>query len=449
MTHGLIRQFVLAVLLLLARAGEARAQDPAQGQLDSLIARALDVHPRIRAAGQRVEAARTRIDPAGALPDPMLMAGIENLPLRWERASESGPDPMTMRTIGVGQTIPFPGKLPLQRRAAEHEHSAAEAMLVAAQRAVERDVEQAYYEIVYFDHALDIVQRNQEVLVKVIEVTASRYAVGSGGQPDVLRAHVDASRLANDAVELSEQRRASLANLNALLDRPTDAPLDAAAIPERIARAAVPMDTREIRFTSAALGARAGDSPLPALSDLQQEAVRGNPDIVAHEAEIRAQAARVERARNEHLPDFDVWIGYGQRSSRPDMISATVSVPIPWQKGHKQAALATSARAELSALEADHHDRTNTLRARVAELYAEIERARAQLALYVKAIVPQGRAALTSAMASYQVGRADLPALLESHATLLSYEIAYWRVLSDFAARLAELEAMVGKEILP
>jgi outer membrane protein TolC len=131
------------------------------------------------------------------------------------------------------------------------------------------------------------------------------------------------------------------------------------------------------------------------------------------------------------------------------MFSATVSVPIPWQKGQKQAALAASARAELSALEAEHHDRANSLRARVAELYSEIERARAQLALYVKAIIPQGNASLTSVTSSYQVGRADLQAVLESHATLYNYETAYWRGMSDFAARLAELEALVGKEILP
>lgn len=67
----------------------------------------------------------------------------------------------------------------------------------------------------------------------------------------------------------------------------------------------------------------------------------------------------------------------------------------------------------------------------------------------MKAILPQGRAALTSATAGYQVGRADFLTLLDSQATLFSYELTYFRVLSDFAKTLAELERVVGEEVLP
>jgi outer membrane protein TolC len=69
--------------------------------------------------------------------------------------------------------------------------------------------------------------------------------------------------------------------------------------------------------------------------------------------------------------------------------------------------------------------------------------------LFVKAILPQGSAMLTSASANFQVGRADFRTVLENQATLYGYEIAYHRDLTDFATNLAELEAVVGKEILP
>ena len=459
MTHVHIQGMVVAVLASIVATANGQAQAAnapgadatAQGaasNLDSLIARALVVNPRIHAARERVEAARTRIAPAGALPDPMLMAGIENLPLGRERGVGSVPEAMTMRVIGLGQTIPFPGKLALQHRAAEHEYAAAQALLGGAQREIERDVRQAYYAIAFLDRSLEILQRNQHVLVNLIQATESRYTVGTGGQQDVLEARVEAARLADEAVSLSEQRRALLAKLNTLLDRSTETPLREPRVPDRIARAAVAPDAREIRFTSAALGARAADSPLPPLPDLQEEAVRSNPDIVAHEAGIRAQAARVELARRERLPDFDLSIGYGQRFNRPDMISATVSIAIPWQKGRKQDQLTASAQAELSALQAAHHEKANALRSRVAELYADLERVRAQLALYVKSIIPQGQASLTSARAGFQVGRIDFLTLLDNLITIHSYETAYYRAMSEFAATLAQLEAVVGREIL-
>ncbi|MDQ3388439.1 MAG: TolC family protein, partial [Gemmatimonadota bacterium] len=88
------------------------------------------------------------------------------------------------------------------------------------------------------------------------------------------------------------------------------------------------------------------------------------------------------------------------------------------------------------------------LRADVARLYAEMERARAQLALFKKSIIPQGRASLASATAGFQVGRVDFLTLLENQTTLYSYETAYFQLLTDFAQRLAELERVAGKEIL-
>lgn len=444
---------VLPILLasLVSADGAIAQSDPSSPlpaaspqELEGLVSHALSVHPSIRAARDRVEAARAAIRPAGTLPDPMLMAGVMNFPV-----SEPGfEDFMTMKTLGVGQMLPYPGKLPLRRRVAEADLAAAEASLEASRWAVVEAVKQAYYGLAFHDQALEIVGRNEQLLTNLIRVTESRYGVGTGSQADVLKARVAASRLAEEAAALTEQRRAALARLNAALDRPSDAPVPAPVVPERIARAAVPTDAREVRFTSAALGSRVADSPLPPLAEMQETAVRENPEIRAHEAMIAAQAARVELARKAHLPDFDVSVQYGQRDGRSDMLSASVSVPLPLRRESRQKLEVKEALARLSALQAERHEKANELRAEVAQAYADLEEERSQLALYLKSIIPQGRAALESATASFQVGRVDFLALLESQTTLYSYETAYYRSLTDFAERLAELERTVGKEIL-
>lgn len=416
----------------------------AAARLDSLIAVARTASPRLRAARARIEAARARIAPAGARPDPMLMAGIQNFPV----TKPGFTDFMTMKMVGIGQTIPYPGKLSLRTRAAERELSAARAELEGDQLEVEEAVKAAYYDLAYVDRALEIIERNRQLLVDFMKVTETRYTVGTGGQEDVLRVRVEVARLGEEAVALVEQRRAALARLNAVLDRPSDTPVVEPAVPRRVARAAIADSASRVRFASATLGARAADSPFPPLEMLQAAAVRQNPMLRAHEAMIAAQAARVELARKEHLPDFDVSLSYGQRDGFSDMVSAQISIPIPLQKGRKQDQLVAEARSELATLEAEHSERANVLRAEVARLHSELERDRSQLALYVKAILPQGRAALTSATAGYQVGRADFLSLLDTQATLFNYETSYFRVLSGFAKRLAELERVVGEEII-
>ena len=102
---------------------------------------------------------------------------------------------------------------------------------------------------------------------------------------------------------------------------------------------------------TATLGARVADSPLPPLADLQAMAIQTSPMLIEHEATIAAQAARVERAGKEHLPDFDIAFDYGQRSGFRDLVTATVSIPLRRQRRAKQDLLLVAARADFAALE--------------------------------------------------------------------------------------------------
>ncbi|HET7583495.1 MAG TPA: TolC family protein [Gemmatimonadaceae bacterium] len=412
--------------------------------LDSLIAQALRASPAVHAADARVKAARMRIGPAGARPDPMLVAGVQNFPV-----SQPGfTDFMTMKMAGISQTFPFPGKLSLQTRAATDEVTAARAALDAARLEVTAKVKAAYYELAFTDRALDIVRRNQAVLTNLISVSQARYTTGTGTQADVLRARTETANLDDAASAFAEQRRAALARLNAVLDRPSDTPVEAPAVPARIVRAAVADSAVHVHFASDALGARAADSPLLPLDSLQALAAANSPMIHEHVARIAAARARVELARKASLPDIAVSLSYGQRQGFTDMVSATVSIPIPVQKGRKQDAEVAEAVAELTALEAQHREMVNSVNAEVAKQVSDLERARTALALSKRAILPQAQATLASSTASYQVGRLDFAAVMDAQASVFNTETAYYRSLTDFATSLAELERTVGAGVL-
>ena len=426
------------------------ARPMGESSLDSLVARALVASPALIAARHRADAARARIAPAGARPDPTLMAGIQNQPLGREALTTSarGVDPMTMHMIGVSQTIPFPGKLALRTSAAQSDADAALAAIDDARLGLIRDVRTAYYELAYVDESIRIADRNRAVLADVIRVTEAHYATGSGMQQDVLKARLVITQLAQQVNELQEERRAQLAALNALLDRPSDTPVDRAAIPQDIARAAVADSANQVQFVTSSFGASAAGSPLPPLSTLQAMAVANSPMLREHESRIAAQTTRVALAEKATKPDIEVSLQYGQRNGLTDMVSAIVSVPLPIQHRRKQDEDVAAARDELAALKAEHRSSVNDLRARTAKSYTDVERARTQLALDVKAILPQGRASLAAATAGYQAGKTDLLTLLDSQSTLFAYETSYYRSLADFADAIAQLEAVVGKEVL-
>lgn len=412
--------------------------------LDSLVALAIAVNPTIHAAAARAKAAQLRVGPAGARPDPMLMAGIQNFPI----AKPGFSDFMTMKMVGVSQTFPYPGKLSLETRAAVDEVTASRAAIDAARLDVTARVKDAYYDLAFADRALDIVRRNQTVLTNLAAVSLAQYSTGSGTQADVLRARTETANLGDAASDLAEKRRAALAQLNALLDRPTNTFIDAPSIPARIVKAAVADSASEVHFASDALGARAADSPMLPLDSLQALAVANNPILQEHIAQIAAQRSRIEIARKAHLPDISVSLEYGQRQGFTDMVTAIISIPVPLQKGRKQDADVAASEAELAMLEAQHHEMVNALDADIATELSDVERARTELALAKRAILPQAQATLASAMASYQVGRLDFAAVMDAQAGVFNTETAYYHSLTEFAKHLAELERTVGTGVL-
>lgn len=411
--------------------------------LDSLVALALARNPQTRAAVARAGAADARIGPAGARPDPMLMAGIVAFPYRQPGFS----DDFTMNVVRLTQTFPYPGKLSLATRAAEDDAAAAGAALEQTRLDVVRDVKTAYYELAYVSRARAIVARSSGLLAGLAKAAEGRYEVGTASQADVLRARVAAARLGDQAAMLTAQERTALARLNALLDQPSDTPVSA-DMPPALTRLAGPDSAADVRFASAALGAAPGDSPLLGVDSLVALALTHSPLLRARERQISAQERRLALAEKAHLPDFDISLEYDQRPRFPDYLSFFVSIPLRLQRGRKQGQQAVEAGAELTALQAERAADVNRVRERIASLTANAERARTELALSRKGILPQARGLVASATASYEVGRLDLPVVLDAQAELFNEETAYARALMDFATALAELESVVGAEVV-
>lgn len=440
---GIFIPLATALALTCVLAARAVAQESAT-PLDSMIAAAQEGNTAVHAAMARLRAARASAGAAGAWPHPMLMAGIVNFPL-----SEPGfQDFMTMKMVGVEQTLPFPGKRGLDVRAARLESDAAAAEVDATRRRVAREVAETWYDLARIDQLLDLTGRNRQLLLGAVQATDANYQAGRAGQEALLRARVETARLDDERVGLEADRRTAVARLNALIDRPSEVPVPAAAIPARIRRAGAPDSTRPLRFELPVSG-RDPASLFPPLDELQMRAIRANPGLAAHQAMAAAQGARADRARREHLPDFNVSLQYGQRTGFPDMVSATVAVPLPFWRTGRQGQQVLAAEATIEALEADHAGAMNDLRSEVAMRLAEAERERVRLALYARSIVPQSRAAAEATAAGVRTGRLGLAELLDARAAVFNAESQYVEALTAFAKATARLEEAVGEELLP
>jgi outer membrane protein TolC len=428
----------LFIALALGSVGPARAQE-----LDSLMALARRSSPSVSAAEARVNAARAGVRPAAALPDPMLMGGVVNLPL-----GSGFRDEMTMKMFGVEQTLPFPGKRELRRKVAEHEVEAAEAELQDARRTAARDVANAYFEAVLADTLERLVERQHRLLLALEGAAQAGYAAGRGGQEEPLRAQSELVRLSAEVAGLRVERTRAVARVNALLGRSSRVAMATAGYPDRMRRAAVTEPLGDVRFADTTLGAHALGSPIPQADSLQSAALTNSPMIHAHLAELAAQSARVNLAAREARPDLTISLQYGQRSGMTDMVSATVSLPVALWRGRKQGQVAAGERATLDALEHEHHRMAAELEAEVLDLAQAAELHRTRLALYHAGVLPRARAAAEAALTGYRNGRTTFQAVLDSFMSLYAYEEGALRLLTEFAKAVVALEALTGQEIV-
>ena len=223
-----------AALLALAAAVHAGGQTLAQSGaelratlpdrfLEELVAEALAKNPDVAASTATAEAAGFRIAPARTLPDPFLSFNYQND--GW--APSLGVQDMTFLGAMFSQPLPWPGKLRLAGEEAALRAEEVKARIVGrTELAVEARVRRAYYEYLLARALLDLIEDRSRSWREISAIVRERYAVGLGVQQDVLRAQVEVLRQDEARADQTAQVANRRAEVNRMVGRPQDAPLE-------------------------------------------------------------------------------------------------------------------------------------------------------------------------------------------------------------------------------
>jgi cobalt-zinc-cadmium efflux system outer membrane protein len=415
---GKLRHGLAAVAVLLSF-GAAAQED---SELARLLNAAAERNPEVLAAHKEAEAAASRIEPAAALDDPMLEAGLLNVPAQ---SLSLRREDMTMKMIGISQRLPYPGKRQLRRDAAQKEAEASTSAASEVLNRVRRDVKVAYRDLWLVDESLRLAQANLRVLEQVASIAESRYSVGQTTQADVFRAQTQLSRMHEEVLKLERER-----------------------------------PVQEAELVRAAGGGEAGvtpRAPQPREAELRLDALRSaarasRPQLLVQQRMVERSTAQLDLARKEYYPDFDVRFSYGQRDNfqamrREDMISFTVAINLPiWgeKKLEPRVAEAASMRGQA---ESGYQARLNEVDAMLRQQVAAAQQALRSVRLYEGSLLPQARLTAEASMSAYRVGRADFPSLLESRMTVLNAEIGRAAGVAAYNKALAEIEFLTGASL--
>ncbi len=396
--------------------------------VDQAVSKAVRDNPSLAEMQSRYEALAEVPSQVGSLPDPMVNLGAANFPLdSFDRAQE----PMTQLQFGVSQSFPFPGKLALKEAAAEHDAKAAEHSVDEARLQLIRKVKNKWWQLYYVDRALETVTRNQTLLKQFIAVAKTKYETGRGLQQDVLLAQLELSKLLDQEIQLQAIRRQQAIGLNILMDQSPDAEL---SLPRQVGRSLPDLMSEQAMYSKA-------EAARPLLRRLQTN--------------IDAARSRLDLAKREYYPDFNVGMTYGNRTGtnpmprggdRSDFFSVMLGVKVPLYAARKQSKAVIQRGLDVQANRYALQDERGLVRGAIAASVTDYERAKQQLLLFETGIVPQAEQTVKSMLAGYQVSEVDFLNLVRSQITLFNYELQYWKALSDANQALAQLEAAVGEE---
>ena len=269
--------------------------------LPALVREALQKNAGIKSALGQVEALRRRVPQAKTLPDPTVSVGWAGniVPFQVQHL-----DPSSYRGVGASQTIPFPGKLKLRGEIADREAEAAWWDYEAARRDLVVSVKSAYYDYYFFTKAIEITQKDRDLLDEFASIADARYRVGKAIQQDVIKSQVEISRLQQRLTMLEQQRDTAIAKLNTLLYREPDSPLP------------LPSPVGQSKF----------DYSLDQLFQMAREQDTG---LQRQQRVIERDQYAVDLARKDYRPDFGVSYMYQQRPDLPDMHGFTFTANIP------------------------------------------------------------------------------------------------------------------------
>jgi cobalt-zinc-cadmium efflux system outer membrane protein len=392
--------------------------------VQSLLDQARAQSPELALMRAEAEAAAQRVQPAGALPDPILRVELMNIN---NYGNEAGfnllPNKVGETRYTLMQSLPAWGKRDLRRGVAQSDAQQAAARTAGAWTELAARIKTSYARYYLAAGNEKLTREILDLMSRVEQIAQARYAGGLVVQQDAIRAQLEQTGMRSELILQENEKRQVRARLNALLARDAAAPL------------AEPAALR----------------PLPPVSGLDaaalaQRARDNNPQLVAEAARIQGAQKNRELTQRNRYPDFNVGVFPSQMGSRITTWGVMVEVNIPLQQETRRSQEA-EAEAMLVAARAKSEALVNQLVGDLGENLAGLDAARRTEALIANQSLPQSELSLRSAIAAYENGKLDFTALLEAQRLIRKTRLDRLKAQVEAQMRLAEIERIVGEDL--
>jgi cobalt-zinc-cadmium efflux system outer membrane protein len=382
---------------------------------EQAVRTALAQNPELLAARQQIEAATGRAAQARLWPNPELELSSEEFPPRGGGFSSA------QNLVGMSQTVPFPGKKPLDGQIGRKGIAVAEWEYLGREIELVRDVKTAFTTALAAEKKVAVSEQLLALARSLADAAAKRVTAGAAADQERLRAEIELDR-AN--VELTAARRGSLESQKAL-----------ATLLGRAREPVGPLQG-ELRETV----------ELPALEQAREQMLARHPNIGAAVAGKERAEWELRRAKIDPLPDVTFGVAGGRDfGGKETLMAFRFSLPLPLFDRAQGRQREARAQAEIA-----RYDLTATEQRLIRELSVVDARLRAaadQVEVYRTRILPKAEEALRLVRGGFDAGKFGYLDLVDTQRTLVESRLAYYEKLSELNAAQAALEALLLKDL--
>lgn len=374
---------------------------------ESVVAVAKRLNPTVAAAALEFDAAVHKIGTAGVLADPTLILEA------WD-VNRQG---VGQRRIGIDQELKLWGKYGLERNVAMADADAAKFQGRATVTELIAQVIAAHGEYNAAYEAVGVANEIKRRYDETLGLLRSRYGTTSVDRQDVIKAEIEAATADGDVVRRQGEQKAAAARLNALIGRPSLAPL------------AAPTGFRALKAVS--------------LAQVQALARSANPMLALAGAQSNSAAQTKSLTDLNYYPDVTLGAKYVQRPGTEDTGEFMLGVKLPLHYEVKDAEQ-RAAGARLGAAQA----RGEALRLRVdgqiADAWFSVDALRKVVQIYASRQLPPARSSLDNARNGFQAGTSDLSSVFEAERRLRAVQLDLLKLKVELQTKYAEMERLAG-----
>ena len=375
--------------------------------VESVVAVAKRLNPTVAAASLDFDAAIHKIGTAGVLADPALILEA------WD-VNRLG---VGQRRFGIEQEIRLWGKYGLERNIAEADADAARFQGRATVTELIAQVVAAHGEYNAAYEAVGISTEIKRRYDEVLGLLRSRYGATSVDQQDVIRAEIEAATAEGDVVRRQGELKSAAARLNALIGRPSLAPL------------AAPTGFRTVKVIS--------------LAQVQALARSANPLLALAGAQSNSAAQTKSLTDLNYYPDVTLGAKYVQRPGTEDTGEFLLGVKLPLHYEVKDAEQ-RAASARLGAAQARNEALRLRIDGQIADAWFGVDALRKVVQIYVSRQLPPARSSVDNARNGFQAGSSDISMVFESERRLRAVQLDLLKLKVELQTKYAEMERLAG-----